>query len=244
MKFVKEKDYINTVCSYSSISNYMRREDLTPILNHLIGLASQPLTTIEDKFAIDSSGFRTTKFNDYMRKRYEEEREHEWIKLHICCGVKSHIITAVEINMHADTTQFIPLTMQTKENGFVIKEMTADKAYCAGSNYEYISSIGGLPFIPFKSNVTGRSHGRGIIWRKMFRYFQLNRDEFMEHYHARSNVESTFNMIKSKFGDLVRSKDDIAQANELLLKVLCHNIVVLIHESLELGIEPDFIYRR
>jgi len=47
-------------------------------------------------------------------------------------------------------------------------------------------------------------------------------------------------MIKSKFGDSVRSKTEVAQVNEVLLKVLCHNICVVIHEMFELGIEPDF----
>ena len=47
-------------------------------------------------------------------------------------------------------------------------------------------------------------------------------------------------MIKSKFGDAVRSKTEVAQVNEVLLKVLCHNIYVVIQEMFELGIEPNF----
>jgi hypothetical protein len=47
-------------------------------------------------------------------------------------------------------------------------------------------------------------------------------------------------MIKRKFGDSVRSKTDIAIRNEVLAKVLCHNIVVVIHEMHELGINPGF----
>ena len=47
-------------------------------------------------------------------------------------------------------------------------------------------------------------------------------------------------MIKSKFGDFVRSKDNTARVNEVLLKVLCHNTVVLIHEMNELDIDIDF----
>ena len=47
-------------------------------------------------------------------------------------------------------------------------------------------------------------------------------------------------MIKSKFGDAVRSKTEVAQVNEVLLKVLCHNICVVIQEMFELGIEPSF----
>lgn len=47
-------------------------------------------------------------------------------------------------------------------------------------------------------------------------------------------------MIKRKFGDAVRSKTDVAIRNEVLAKVLCRNIAVVIHEMHELGIAPDF----
>jgi hypothetical protein len=38
----------------------------------------------------------------------------------------------------------------------------------------------------------------------------------------------------------VRSKTGTAQTNEALLKVLCHNICVVIQSVYELGIEPSF----
>lgn len=47
-------------------------------------------------------------------------------------------------------------------------------------------------------------------------------------------------LIKSKFRDAVRSNTETAQINEVLLKVLCHNIYVAIQEMFELGIEPKF----
>jgi len=56
----------------------------------------------------------------------------------------------------------------------------------------------------------------------MYHYFEFKIAEFLEHYHKRSNAETTFHMIKSKFGDSVRSKTEVAQVNEVLLKVLCH----------------------
>lgn len=68
----------------------------------------------------------------------------------------------------------------------------------------------------------------------------MHRDEFLTHYHRRSNVESTFSAMKRKFGDIIRSKTPIAQRNELLLKVLCHNIVCVIHEMHESGAEALF----
>ena len=47
-------------------------------------------------------------------------------------------------------------------------------------------------------------------------------------------------MMKLVFGDSVRSKTPVARVNEVLLKVLCHNIGVLVHEIHELGITPSF----
>ena len=74
----------------------------------------------------------------------------------------------------------------------------------------------------------------------MYHYFQLNNEDFLEHYHKRSNVESTVHMVKSKFGNFVRSKDWTAQVNEVLCKIICHNIACIIHEMHELGAEADF----
>ena len=73
----------------------------------------------------------------------------------------------------------------------------------------------------------------------MYHYYSLNRADFLTHYHKRSNSETTFSMIKAKFGDAVRSKSETAQINEVLCKVLCHNICVLISSFFELGIEPN-----
>jgi hypothetical protein len=70
--------------------------------------------------------------------------------------------------------------------------------------------------------------------------FTLKREEYLKHYHKWSNVESTFSAVKRKFGDSLRNKTDVAMKNEVLAKVLCHNIVEVIHEMHELGIEPSF----
>jgi hypothetical protein len=74
----------------------------------------------------------------------------------------------------------------------------------------------------------------------MYHYYQLRREEFEQHYHQRSNCESAFSMAKAKFKDSVRSRTDTAMVNEVLCKILCHNICCLIMSQLELGIEPVF----
>jgi len=74
----------------------------------------------------------------------------------------------------------------------------------------------------------------------MFHFYNLHREEFLTHCHKRSSVETTFHMIKSKFGQRLRSKTLTAQVNEALCKVLCHNLCVVIQSVHELGIEATF----
>jgi transposase len=131
------------------------------------------------------------------------------------------------------------MVMEAHNNGYEIKEIPADMGYSSRENYKIADSIGATAYIPFKKNTSGNAGG-SYLWKKAYHYFQLNRDEFMDHYHVRSNVETTFHMVKTKFGDKLKSKNWTAQENELLCKLIAHNIVVLIHEMYELGIKPDF----
>ena len=80
----------------------------------------------------------------------------------------------------------------------------ADKAYLSNDNLDLVAKLGATPFIPFKSNSTPGEVGS--VWERMYGYFTFRRPEFLKHYHARSNVESTFSMVKAKFQDAVRSK--------------------------------------
>ena len=97
-----------------------------------------------------------------------------------------------------------------------------------------------MPYIAFNSNATGSEKNGGSVWKSMYHFYCCNRERFMQEYHKRSNVESTFSMIKAKFGDSLRSKTPTAQVNEALCKILCHNICCLIQSMFELDIKPEF----
>ena len=240
----KEKELVKATPCFASVGHFMQKEEITPILKKLIALSASPLQSVESKFAIDSTGFRTTMFNSYCQQKHGTKRKHEFVKLHAICGTKTNIITACEVTQSwgkgtADISLFAPLANETKENGFEVQEMTADMAYSSRDNFRLIQDFGGTAYIPFKKDASTRS-SKSLVWRKMFHYFKFNQEEFMQHYHARSNIETSFHMIKSKFNDLLKSKTFTAQKNELLLKVLCHNIVCVIHETNELGITVKF----
>ena len=234
-----ERGHLSKEIPGAKVSKFFENPELTPILKALIAESAQPLRAIETSFAIDSSGFSTSKFVRWFDIKYGQPRQKQvWVKTHIACGTRTNVVTAVRIldKDAADSPQFAPLIQDTAK-GFKIGEVSADKAYASLENFEAVAACGGTGFLAFKSNTTGSVGG---LFQKMFHYFQYRREEFLGHYHKRSNVESTFSMIKRKFGDAVRSKCEVAMTNEVLCKILAHNICCLIQEQCELGIETEF----
>lgn len=235
------KGYISKMPSYNSIFGYFQMESVTPYLKQLIAQSALPLKSIETEFAVDSSGFSTTNYVRWFDVKYGNNEDwHDWIKMHLMCGVKTHVVTSVEISRATanDSPFYKGLLQQTAKAGFTMNEVSADKGYISQKNLQATVDHGAVPFIPFKSN-TQPDRGSDL-WSKMFFFYNFKREEFLAHYHKRSNVETVFQMIKSKFGEKLRSKNETAQINEALTKVLCHNLCVVIQSMYELNVTPEF----
>ncbi len=240
LKDAYARRYISKLPCYNLINLYLDKEELTPYLQWLITQSALPLKSVETDFAVDSSGFSSSVYDRWYDEKYgKESSKRDYVKAHIMCGVKTNVVTSAEISgAHgADHNYFSPLVNETAKR-FNVKEVSADKAYSSFANMRLVDNKGAVPYIDFKSNSTDK--GKCEVWNKMFHYYNLNRADFMAHYHKRSNVETTFSMIKAKFGGFVRSKLPVAQTNEVLCKILCHNICCLIQSMCELEIEPNF----
>jgi transposase len=239
LKDCKDKDLISSQPHYNTVFHYLEKPELTPILKSLIEESALPLQSIENNFSVDASGFSTSCYERWFDQKYGKlYSQNKWLKAHITIGNKTNIVTSVEItdSFTHDSTQFMPLINDTAKN-FSVSKVMADKAYLSKDSIEELVNAGIKPYIPFKSNTTGQG---SEIWKKLFHFYNFNRPTFLKHYHERSNVESTFSMIKRKFGTSLRSKTDVAQKNELLCKILAHNICCLVHSIFELGIETNF----
>jgi transposase len=236
-----DKGYMTQTMHPNKLCTFLDDEALTPILHDCIVRTSLPLRAVETVFAPDSTGFSTSRFVRWFDEKYGTARSgRDWVKAHIMTGTKTNVVTAViiEDKYANDSPQFKPLVDATAGSGFAIKEVPADKAYLSRENLELLHGMGGTAYVPFKSNsIAGEA---GSLWERMYFYYQFKREEFLKHYHQRSNVESTFSMVKAKFRDHVGSKTDTAMKNEVLCKFLCHNLCVLIQSQCELGIEPVF----
>jgi transposase len=194
---------------------------------------------VEVDFAGDSSGFSTCRYTRWYDQKYGRVRlKADWVKVHLMVGVKTNVVTAAVIgDKDANDCPMLPPLVNATAKNFTVRECSADNGFCSRENAEAVAAVGGTPFIPYKKNVGPDGGG---MWEKMYRRFQYRREEFLNHYHKRSNVESTFSAIKRKTGDEVRSKTDTAMKNEVLGKLVAYNFCCVIQEMHELGIKADF----
>ena len=253
-----EKGLTVTDPHFNSVLRYLRDPAMTPALEQLVTLSALPLRGVEQDFAMDSTGFSTCNYiRWYDHKWGKEQKRQDWVKLHATTGVHTNVVTSVEISGSGphDSPFFAPLLAKTAEN-FDIREVSADKAYSSKANLQAVADLGATPFIPFKGQRAGTAPGvqsplfnmtdvplaaNATAWVRMYHYFAYQRDTFLTHYHKRSNVETTFSMIKRKFGPSLRSKSEVGQRNEVLCKVIAHNLCCLISAMHELGMEvPRF----
>ncbi|MCA1625276.1 MAG: transposase [Acidobacteria bacterium] len=244
LKEAHAKGFLLRSPHYKSISRYFANEMLTPYLKMLIEESSLPLAEIEKHFAVDASGLSTSQGFTWLHAKYTEPRlinKKDWLKIHICCGTKTNIISAVEVTERheADSNYFETLVKDTVKN-FEMEEISADKGYLSKANLQTAIDNNAIPYIAWKANSRATNKEGNHLWNKLYHYYALNQDKFLEHYHKRSNVETAFFMIKAKFGGSLRSKTRTAQINEALCKILAHNICVLNQSMFELGIKPDF----
>jgi hypothetical protein len=155
-------------------------------------------------------------------------------------GTLTNVVTAVRVtNAHVADCPTLPDLLATTVKHFGVKEVSADKAYLSKPNLHAIEKVGAVPYIPFKKDSVGMK-SKSRPWQKMYYRFAIETDEFFEHYHRRSNVESTMSAIKRKLGAAIRARGTDSQTNMVLAKVLLYNLTCLVHAMAEFGIEVDF----
>jgi len=242
IKSAKEACYISKAPHYNTLTEFLGCSATYDLLLKLLTISAMPLRKLEDKYSLDSSGFGSYQYERWQKAKWKTKRGfRNYLKGHIVIGTRTNIICSCEVTPgnFSDVRQAPPLILKAGAN-FDIKELSADKAYSGKLVHRIINSIGAIPYIPFKHSSKEPSKDSPEIWNKMFLHFRNNQEEFMEHYHKRSNVETTFGMIKVRLGEFLKCKDYHSQRSELIMKFICHNICCLIQEMYEHGIKINF----
>ena len=150
-----------------------------------------------------------------------------WLKATIVIGLKSKVIVSVDISDgYSHEANLLEPLLNDIDEDFNIESVVGDKAYSSRKNIDKVYEIGAIPYFPFKKNANAKSKG-GRYWNRAYRFYKYNREEFDDVYRFRVNVEATFSSIKRSIGEKLKSKDRVAQENELLCKILAYNITVM-----------------
>ena len=131
LREAKDKGLVAKSPSCTSEFRSLENPELTPLLKTLIEQSATPLKSVETDFAVDSSGFTSTTYNRWFDHKWGKERsEARWVKAHLICGVKTHVIASAEVTATetADSPQLPQLVNATAQT-FNINEVSADKAY-------------------------------------------------------------------------------------------------------------------
>ena len=224
---------------FKTLSNYNENNSLQIILDKLIEKSSKPLSIIEHDFATDSTGIRTQLFSTWFSLRCKKRiRRRDHLTVHTTIGVKSGIVTALNIgiNQGKDNKIFREHVDKTSEN-FKINEWSGDGMYWCKKNCRKVSERGGKPYFKCKSSWNGKQDGFPS-WKEMNKDFVENKEDYDKHYHKRSNVESTNHSKKALHGNSVYSRLPSARINEETLRWINHNISVLNRAMYEWNINP------
>lgn len=130
---------------------------------------------------------------------------------------KTHIVLVARATGEngTDAPPLHPQSPAATAVGIEIAQVVADQACLVRENMEGAAELGPDPFVPFKPSSTpksGRSHPR----RQKYLELQLRPEEFNEHYHDQTNMESTISTIDVEHGERLLYKDPITRINELL----------------------------
>ena len=177
----------------------------------------------------------------YSIRCQKEIKRRDHLTIHITTGVKSNIVTAlnVELKSGKDNKIFREHADKTSEN-FKVKEWSGDGRYWSKENCIKINEIGAKPYFLVWKNWSGKSRGC-MPWKLMNLESKNNPEEYGRHYHKRSNVESTNHSKKSLFGEKVYSRLPSARINEESLRWINYNINVLNRAKYEWNITPKFM---
>ena len=119
-----ERGKIRHAPRLNALSDFFDKPESTPILHNLVTLSALPIDGIEVDFSVDLTGFRTTCFSAYNGTEHGQKKEHQWVKAHVCSGVKTNVVVAVAITEEngVDSPQFGHLIRKIAE-GFTVNEI-------------------------------------------------------------------------------------------------------------------------
>ena len=169
--------------------------------------------------AVDSTGLEARHISRYFVRRrrskqleiYETTHYRRWPKLAVVCDCRNHLVlSAITMRGPSPDIKQFEKTLTPAINRYTIKHILADAGYDSESNHRFARERHNI-----RSTIPPK-HGRPTS------------KPFRGKYRRLMQVETVFSMIKRNQGDVLRSRTYWSQNREMLLKVLTHNIGIIL----------------
>jgi len=215
----------------STLNDYCNNENTLNLLEKLIRASSLFFIENENTLIIDSTWLAKNMYNGGHRKVHDKKHcsFDQTRKLHIAILKNSKIITYAKAGAGttADCPLFEEMINQVVNDGFLIENVLADAAYSSKDNYALCKRLGIMGvYIDFRSNAS-YTRSKSDIWKEKLKLFKEQKAIWKESYRYRILVEQVFSAIKRKMVNYLRSRNDVSQDIELLLKCLVYNLTVI-----------------
>ena len=121
----------------NKVNVILETPEITPYLHDLIIRSGLPLRAVETDFAVDSSGFSVSKFVRWFDEKYGRERSgKDWVKVHLCVGVKTGVVTGAAIyDRDANDCPILPELVRATAKNFTVGEVSAGKGYLSAETW-------------------------------------------------------------------------------------------------------------
>lgn len=231
LEWMHEQELTKTFIPRSTLNKYSNDENTTLIIEKLIQISALFFADNEDTAILDSTWFAKRMYGGGY-KQVHDKRANSLIKvrkLHIACLKNSKIIAYAKASKGTehDCPHFEDAVRTVCKNGFQIKTLLADSGYLSKENYALCRELGiDNAFIDFKSNNEIR-RAKSNLWREKLRMYKEQKPIWNQTYRFRVIVEGIFSAIKRKNLNYLRSKKEVAQDVEILLKCLVYNLTII-----------------
>jgi hypothetical protein len=232
---------------FNRFSEYLNEKPTTAILNWSIAEICTVVMSLFDDIILDGTGIGLTTRGTYRSERYgipHTEGRSLYARLNLVMDRKFKMVLAAVVTRDhgkgtGEVSQVRSLLQRVRAIGFAPKRVLADALYGNENVLEAIEECGAEPFIPLKSIYTEQRLPKTPLMLALYWRIKADRDAFQAVYDNRPVIEAGIWSIKAKFEGSTRSRTFRAQVNEILFKVLCHNIDVLIHAARENKIDIE-----
>lgn len=228
------------VPSWRTLCRYREKSVMKKYLDRLIEITSKPLNLLEHDFSTDMTGTSTKCFSSWFSLRCKKRlRRRDHIATHVTTSRMLNSCVAIDVDCEkGKDLEYMRKHVKQIANSFLINDWCGDSFYLSRKNCDVVAKAGGKPWFRPKKNSVVKSRG-SYAWKSMLKEFRDN-PEAWDHYHKRSNSESTFSAKKRKFGNSVRSINDTSKENEEHLKWIGYNFGVLSRAHYEHNLNIKF----